>query len=685
MRRDAAALIAMDVAIFAMVEVRIAVIGDASFAELLAEQFDDSGVRGFFFATWCSPDTSVEALKATLARKRIDLVVIENRVLGSIEVEHAVDACVELGVRLTDGVTLYERVLGHVPVAVIRSAWFRAVLDPERPATRVRLRRVRDIQIALMVAVVAAPVMLVDAAAVAICDGRPIFFRQRRIGKGGREFRLLKFRTMRSDPRPGASWATPDDPRITSLGGWLRKLHLDELPQLINVLRGEMTLVAAARAARHRRGARAGDPLLLAGLVTRDLTRVPRGRIAYGALTDDHGKMTDDCTCMIRSPDSVRFCGANDRDYALFTASAEGTPITVTEQTAALPHLCLQGPASRGILQGLTDADLSGAAFPYYTFREDVRIAGIPVFMTRLGYTAELGFELWVAQDRCLELWDALLAAGTPAGMRVIGMDALDLFRIEGGFIIGGVEYDPSVSPYECGLGWSVDLDKANLRAADALRRDREAADVRLTSVVLESGGAAASGAALAAGGEPVGLVTQAVVSPHLGGATLGLAKIRTHLAEPGTPRSGRGALEAQAARLSLGRRVRFLGKRTDVARVLAAADIGVLCSDREGTPLAVLEYMQAGLAIVATAVGGIPAAVRHEQEGLLVPPGSAEVVGRASHACATTHSFAGASARPPGSAVGASSTSGTSPTRLKACTGASRPRSALLGRLTGE
>ena len=278
-----------------------------------------------------------------------------------------------------------------------------------------------------------------------------------------------------------------------------------------------------------------GAVAFMDGLVTRDLTRVPRGRIAYGALTDDHGKMTDDCTCMIRSPDSVRFCGANDRDYALFTASAEGTPITVTEQTAALPHLCLQGPASRGILQGLTDADLSGAAFPYYTFREDVRIAGIPVFMTRLGYTAELGFELWVAQDRCLELWDALLAAGTPAGMRVIGMDALDLFRIEGGFIIGGVEYDPSVSPYECGLGWSVDLDKANLRAADALRRDREAADVRLTSVVLESGGAAASGAALAAGGEPVGLVTQAVVSPHLGGATLGLAKIRTHLAEPGT------------------------------------------------------------------------------------------------------------------------------------------------------
>ena len=82
---------------------------------------------------------------------------------------------------------------------------------------------------------------------------------------------------------------------------------------------------------------------------------------------------------------------------------------------------------------------LSNGAFPYYTFREDVSIAGIPIFMTRLGYTAELGYELWVDVDRALDLWDALVDAGAPSGMRVIGMTALDLFRIEGGFIIGGV------------------------------------------------------------------------------------------------------------------------------------------------------------------------------------------------------------------------------------------------------
>ena len=151
-------------------------------------------------------------------------------------------------------------------------------------------------------------------------------------------------------------------------------------------------------------------------IVTRDLTRLAPRRIAYGALTDEHGKMVDDCTCMIRSPSAVRFCGANDRDYALFSDLAKGSPITVTEQTDALPHLCLQGPESRRILERMTSADLSAAAFPYYTFREDVEIAGIPVFMTRLGYTAELGYELWVERSRCLELWDALIDAARRPG-----------------------------------------------------------------------------------------------------------------------------------------------------------------------------------------------------------------------------------------------------------------------------
>jgi aminomethyltransferase len=270
------------------------------------------------------------------------------------------------------------------------------------------------------------------------------------------------------------------------------------------------------------------------GIVTRDVSKLGVGQIGYGALCNEDGKMVDDCTVMVRSPESIRFCGANDRDYEIFKAKAP-PGITVREQTDATPHLCLQGPQSRAMLQSLTDADLSNAAFPYYTFREDVEIAGVPVFMTRLGYTAELGYELWVERDHALDLWDALLAELSPQGMKVIGMVALDLFRIEGGFIIGGVEYDETVSPYECGLGWSVALDKGDFQGRAGIERDRDAAEMRLTTVRLAGGGDDASGAPLSVGGVEVGLVTQAVESPYLDGATLGLAKIRKDLNVPGT------------------------------------------------------------------------------------------------------------------------------------------------------
>jgi aminomethyltransferase len=272
-------------------------------------------------------------------------------------------------------------------------------------------------------------------------------------------------------------------------------------------------------------------------VVTRNVSTLEPGQIAYGALCNEVGKMIDDCTVMRRDAagDHVRFCGANDRDYEIYSTRAEGTQIHVREFTDAMPHLCLQGPLSRQMLQPLANQDLSNDAFPYYRFREDVEIAGIPIFMTRLGYTAELGYELWVEEARALDLWDALVAATEPQGMKVIGMAALDLFRIEGGFIIGGVEYDPTVSPFECGLGWSVARDKDDFQGRDALERDRDAAPLRLTSVVLESGGDAATGATLSVDGAEVGLVTQAIVSPHLGGKTLGLAKIRKDLAEAGT------------------------------------------------------------------------------------------------------------------------------------------------------
>lgn len=283
-------------------------------------------------------------------------------------------------------------------------------------------------------------------------------------------------------------------------------------------------------------------------LVTRDVAGLASGQIAYGALCDGDGKMIDDCTVLVRSADRLRFCGANDRDFQLFSEAAPGG-ISVREITDAFPHLCLQGPKSRTILQSLSDQDLSNEAFPYYTFREDIEIAGIPVFMTRLGYTAELGYELWVDEAHALDLWDALIAAGEAHEMAVIGMVALDLFRIEGGFIIGGVEYDPTVSPYECGLGWSVNLEKAAFQGRAGCLRDRDATNLRLTSVTLEDGGDDASGAALFIDDTEVGFITQAVRSPYLDGRTLGLAKVRAdriHVGQAITARIGEADISGE-------------------------------------------------------------------------------------------------------------------------------------------
>lgn len=274
---------------------------------------------------------------------------------------------------------------------------------------------------------------------------------------------------------------------------------------------------------------------LVNSVVTRDVAKLRPGRIGYGALCDESGKMIDDCTVMLRDRERVRFCGASDRDLEILAAKAQEQDARVAEFTDAMPHLCVQGPGSREILAPLANKDMSAGAFPYYSFREDMVIAGVPVFMTRMGYTAELGYELWAERDRALELWDAVLAAGQPAGLKVIGMDALDLLRIEGGFIIGGVEYDATVSPYECGLGWSVALDKGEFQGRDALAADGRSARFRLASVVLESGGAAASGARLTADGAEAGLVTQSIASPYLGGQTLGLARVAAEHSKPGT------------------------------------------------------------------------------------------------------------------------------------------------------
>jgi glycine cleavage system aminomethyltransferase T len=216
---------------------------------------------------------------------------------------------------------------------------------------------------------------------------------------------------------------------------------------------------------------------------------------------------------------------------------AEAHGLRAVERRDQLAHLNIQGPRSREILSTLTSEDVSNEAFPYYTFKDSIAVAGVEdVFVTRMGFTAELGYELFAPVERALDVYDALMEAGRPARLKPVGVAAVMMIRIEAGMIMGdGLEYDTTISPWECGLGWAVDLDKADFRGRDATLRLRDERTARLASVVLERGEDAATGAQLTASGQAIGHVSMAVASPYLDGKTLGLAKVHRDFASPGT------------------------------------------------------------------------------------------------------------------------------------------------------
>lgn len=271
------------------------------------------------------------------------------------------------------------------------------------------------------------------------------------------------------------------------------------------------------------------------GIYTRDVTKLQPGRIAYGAILTDEGHMVDDSTFMVRGADRIRIVGSPEMPpHVIPFAEAQG--LTAVERRSELAHINLQGPRSRDIFAKLTDEDVSNEAFPYYTFKDGITVAGVDdVFVTRMGYTAELGYEFFVPVEHALEVYDALADAGAEYGIRPVGAAAIMMVRIEAGMVMGEVEYDGETSPWECSLGWAVDLDKGDFRGRDAVARLRDERTDRVVSVVLDRGEEAASGATLAVDGNEIGHVTMAVPSPYLHGKTLGLARVHRDFTGAGT------------------------------------------------------------------------------------------------------------------------------------------------------
>ncbi len=149
------------------------------------------------------------------------------------------------GVRIEDWPTFYEKLSGKILLRNLRPSWLIFSEGFRRGRVALAFKRVVDVLVASLFLILGLPVFLLVALAIRLESPGPVFFRQERVGQGGRLFTLLKFRTMVRDAeqKTGPIWASEDDPRITRLGRWLRKSRLDELPQIVNVLKGEMSFV----------------------------------------------------------------------------------------------------------------------------------------------------------------------------------------------------------------------------------------------------------------------------------------------------------------------------------------------------------------------------------------------------------------------------------------------------------
>jgi lipopolysaccharide/colanic/teichoic acid biosynthesis glycosyltransferase len=249
-------------------QVRIGVIGSPGLAIGLAEELRLAGIRSYGVIGWVDgerPTTaaasggvrrlgSFDQIREVVTRHSIDILVHSNGTPASDRVEpprsrleifeRVAESCLDLPVRLIEASQLYEDLLGHVPLGQSNAAWFQYLLHPRYRAGAPWSKRAFDLLVGSVMLILMAPILVAFAIAVKLTDGGPVFYRQRRIGEGGNEFEMVKLRSMRQAAETvGARWSSDQDERITPVGRVMRRLHIDEMPQLWNVLRGEMTIV----------------------------------------------------------------------------------------------------------------------------------------------------------------------------------------------------------------------------------------------------------------------------------------------------------------------------------------------------------------------------------------------------------------------------------------------------------
>jgi aminomethyltransferase len=213
-------------------------------------------------------------------------------------------------------------------------------------------------------------------------------------------------------------------------------------------------------------------------VITRDAHQLAVGQVYYTPWCDEHGKVIDDGTVTRLSEDAFRWTAA-DPSLRWFTQNAIGLEVEIEDISEQVAALALQGPTSGRLLDTVADADIRG--LKYFRMTRGT-IAGVPVEISRTGYTGDLGYEIWMPWDRAVDVWDALMLGGRPFDIHPAGMLALDVARVEAGLLLIDVDFVGSkkapiesqkYSPFEMGLGRLVQLDTRPFVGRTALLDER--------------------------------------------------------------------------------------------------------------------------------------------------------------------------------------------------------------------
>ena len=208
-----------------------------------------------------------------------------------------------------------------------------------------------------------------------------------------------------------------------------------------------------------------GAAAFLSRVMARNIHKLQVGQVAYCCWCDEAGMLLDDGTVWRLAENAFRVTAA-EPNLAWFRRNARGYDVTIEDSTERIAAVSLQGPNARKVLEQVCDADMDGLRFFRLT---RTAFDGFEGVITRTGYTGDLGYEIWVDNQHALRLWDALMDGGRSFGIAPTGLDALDVCRVEAGFIMNGVDYYSAnhclidtrkSTPYEAGLGWTVHLDR---------------------------------------------------------------------------------------------------------------------------------------------------------------------------------------------------------------------------------